>query len=68
MSKIRILAIPSDKHGVGKYRISDPYTFIGENFQNEIHIDLATKVEPNDDEFFKNYDIVVFDIQTTINN
>ena len=59
MSKIRILAIPSDKHGVGKYRISDPYTFIGENFQNEIHIDLVTKVEPNDDEFFKNYDIVV---------
>lgn len=59
MSKIRILAIPSDKHGVGKYRILDPFTFIGENHNEDIHIDIQYDV-PNEDEIFKNYDIVVF--------
>ena len=59
MSKIRILAIPSDKHGVGKYRILDPFTFIGENYNEEVHVDILFEV-PNDNELFKNYDIVVF--------
>jgi glycosyltransferase involved in cell wall biosynthesis len=59
MSKIRILAVPSDKHGVGKYRILDPFTFIGENYSDDIHVDIQYNV-PNDDNLFKNYDIVVF--------
>lgn len=59
MSKIKILAVPSDKHGVGKYRILDPFTFIGENYSEDIHIDIQYNV-PNDDNLFKNYDIVVF--------
>ena len=59
MSKIKILAIPSDKHGVGKFRIMDPYTFIGENYSDDIHVDITFNAEDND-EYFLNYNIVVF--------
>lgn len=59
MSKIRILAIPSDKHGVGKFRILDPYIYIGDNFKDDFHVDIVFEV-PNDDSHFENYDVVVF--------
>jgi glycosyltransferase involved in cell wall biosynthesis len=59
MSKIRILAVPSDTHGVGKYRILDPYKYIGENHNEEFHIDISFDI-PEDDKFFENYDVVVF--------
>lgn len=59
MSKIKILAIPSDKHGVGKFRIMDPYTFIGENYPDDVHVDITFNAEEKD-EYFLNYDIVVF--------
>ena len=59
MSKIKILAIPSDTHGVGKFRILDPYKFIGDNYSDDVHVDISFNAE-NNDEFFRNYDIVVF--------
>ena len=59
MSKIKILAIPSDKHGVGKFRMMDPYKFIGDKFQDEIHVDITFNAE-NNDEYFKDYNIVIF--------
>jgi len=59
MSKIRILAIPPDKFGVGKYRILDPFKYIGEHHGDEFHIDITMNADDND-EYFKNYDIVVF--------
>jgi glycosyltransferase involved in cell wall biosynthesis len=59
MSKIRILAIPSDAHGVGKYRVLDPFKYIGNNFNDEIHVDITMNLEDRD-EVFNNYDIVVF--------
>lgn len=59
MSKIKILAIPSDKHGVGKFRMMDPYTFIGEKYSEDIHVDILYNAD-NNDEFFLNYNIVVF--------
>jgi glycosyltransferase involved in cell wall biosynthesis len=59
MSKIRILAVPSDSHGVGKFRILDPFTYIGDNHSDEIHVDIVFDV-PNSDDYFSNYDIVVF--------
>ena len=59
MSKIRILAIPSDKHGVGKFRIMDPYKFIAENYTDDIHVDITYNAE-NRDEYFLDYNIVVF--------
>jgi glycosyltransferase involved in cell wall biosynthesis len=59
MSKIRILAIPSDKFGVGKFRVLDPYKFIGEKYSEDVHVDITFNAESND-EYFLNYDIVVF--------
>jgi glycosyltransferase involved in cell wall biosynthesis len=59
MSKIRILAIPSDKHGVGKFRMMDPYQFIGDNHSDDVHVDISYNAD-NNDEYFLNYDIVVF--------
>ena len=59
MSKIRILAIPSDKHGVGKFRMMDPFVFISDKHSEDIHVDISYNTEDRD-EFFLNYDIVVF--------
>jgi glycosyltransferase involved in cell wall biosynthesis len=59
MSKIRILAIPSDKHGVGKFRIMDPFVFISDKHSDDIHVDITYNAEDRD-EYFLNYDIVVF--------
>lgn len=59
MSKLRILAIPSDTHGVGKYRALDPFKYIGENHSDEVHVDISFNVK-NDDESFRDYDIVFF--------
>lgn len=59
MSKIRILAIPPDTYGVGKYRILDPFKYIGDNHTEEFHVDISLNPD-DDDNFFKNYDIVVF--------
>ena len=59
MSKIRILAIPSDKFGVGKFRVLDPYKFIGEKHSEDVHVDITFNAE-SDDDYFLNYDIVVF--------
>ena len=58
MSKIRILAIPPDNHGVGKYRIINPYTFLQEHYPDDFHIDLKAEVEDSDSEF-ADYDIIV---------
>ena len=65
MSEIRILAIPPDTHGVGKYRILNPFTYLQEHYPNEFHIDIKFDV-PDDDKEFDNYDIVV--LHTFIHN
>lgn len=59
MSKVRVLAIPSDEHGVGKYRMIDPYTFIKSNYSEDFDVTVTIDV-PTSDFFFKNYDVVVF--------
>lgn len=59
MSKIKLLVVPPDTHGVGKFRILDPFKFIGENHMDEVHVDFSVNV-PNTDESFLNYDAVIF--------
>ena len=59
MVKKNILVIPPDTHGVGKFRILDPFKFIGDNYQHDFHVDIVFNV-PNENEYFKKYDIVVF--------
>ena len=58
MSKIKILAIPSDQYGVGKFRVMGPYTHLQETYPNDFHIDIKYNVEDNDSEF-DGYDVVV---------
>lgn len=59
MSKIRVLAIPSDEHGVGKFRINDPFNYIKNNYGEEFEVTVTMNVPPSD-LFFKNYDVVIF--------
>lgn len=59
MSKIKVLAVSPDKFGVGKYRIIDPFTYISNNFGDEIDVDIVYDT-PFEDNYFKKYDIVVF--------
>ena len=59
MSKIKLLVVPPDTHGVGKFRTLDPFKFIGENYMDDIHVDFSYNV-PNTDESFLDYDAVVF--------
>ena len=59
MAKIRVLAIPSDKHGVGKFRMMDPYRYIGEHHPDDVHVDITYNAD-NDDAYFENYEIVTF--------
>lgn len=59
MSKIRVLAIPSDSHGVGKYRVLDPFKFIGNKHSDEVHVDIVMNLEDNDS-VFDNYNVVIF--------
>jgi glycosyltransferase involved in cell wall biosynthesis len=58
MSKIKILAVPPDAYAVGKFRITNPYIHLQENYSDDFHVDLKNSVPDNDDEF-KNYDIII---------
>lgn len=58
MSKIKILVIPPDKTGVGKFRMSNPFIYLQENYSDEFHIDIKYDIPNNDDEF-NDYQIVV---------
>lgn len=59
MSKIKILAIPPDAHGVGKYRVLDPFKYLGDNHSDDFHVDILLK-SPENDKVFEEYDIIVF--------
>lgn len=58
MSKIKILVIPPDKTGVGKFRMSNPFIYLQENYPDDFHIDIKYEV-PNNDEEFNDYQIIV---------
>ena len=58
MSKIKILAIPPDTFAVGKFRVSNPYVHLQENYADDFHVDIKSDVEDKDEEFL-DYDIIV---------
>lgn len=60
MSKIKLLVIPSDKTGVGKFRSLDPHIFLQNLYPEEFHIDILYDVDVNNDSFWKEYQIVHF--------
>lgn len=59
--KIKMLVIPSDRSGVGKFRSVDPHQYIAENYSDEFDVDIMYNL-PNGDleSFLKQYDIIHF--------
>lgn len=60
MSKIRVLVLPSDKTGVGKFRSVDPHVMLQNNHSDEFHVDIDYEPKINDLNYWKQYDIVHF--------
>jgi glycosyltransferase involved in cell wall biosynthesis len=60
MSKIKVLVVPSDRTGVGKFRSVDPHIFLQNLYPNEFHVDIVYDVPMDDMNFFKEYQIVAF--------
>jgi glycosyltransferase involved in cell wall biosynthesis len=59
MSKIKMLVIPSDRTGVGKFRSVDPHQYIAEHYSDEFDVDIVYSM-PNGDleSFLKQYDLI----------
>jgi glycosyltransferase involved in cell wall biosynthesis len=60
MSKIKILVIPSDRTGVGKFRSVDPHIFLQNQYPDEFHVDIDYEPNVSDMDFWKQYQIVAF--------
>jgi len=60
MAKIRVLVLPSDRTGVGKFRSVEPHIFLQNKYSEDFHVDIDYEPKVNDDNFWKNYDIVHF--------
>jgi glycosyltransferase involved in cell wall biosynthesis len=60
MSKIKVLVVPSDRTGVGKFRSVDPHIFLQNLFPNEFHVDIDYEPNVSNMDFWKQYQIVAF--------
>ena len=60
MSKIKILVLPSDKTGVGKFRSIDPHVMLQNNHGEDFHVDIDYEPKINDLNYWKQYHIVHF--------
>ena len=58
MAKIKVLVIPSDKTGVGKFRSIDPHTFLQNMYPDDFHVDIDYEPRINDMNYWKQYQIV----------
>ena len=38
--KIKVLVLPSDTTGVGKFRSVDPHTFLQDMYSDDFHVDI----------------------------
>lgn len=57
--KIKMLVIPSDTTGVGKFRSVDPHVYIAEHYGDEFDIDIVYNMPNGDLEaFLKQYDLI----------
>ena len=59
MSQIKILVLPSDRTGVGKFRSVDPHIFLQNMYGDEFHVDIVYD-PPYSIDFYKDYQIVVY--------
>jgi len=60
MSKIKVLVLPSDKTGVGKFRSVDPHVMLQNLYPNDFHVDIDYEPKINDLNYWKQYQIVHF--------
>lgn len=60
MNKIRVLCLPSDKTGVGKFRSIDPHIMLQNLYPDDFHVDIDYEPKVNDINYWKQYDIIHF--------
>lgn len=60
MNKIRVLVLPSDRTGVGKFRSVDPHVMLQNNHSEDFHVDIDYDPKINDMNYWKQYNIVHF--------
>jgi glycosyltransferase involved in cell wall biosynthesis len=60
MSKIKVLVVPSDRTGVGKFRSVDPHVFLQNLYGDDFHVDIVYEPPYDDMAFWSEYQIVSF--------
>jgi glycosyltransferase involved in cell wall biosynthesis len=60
MSKIKVLVVPSDRSGVGKFRSVDPHIFLQNQYPDEFHVDIIYEPPYEDVNFWTQYQIVAY--------
>ena len=56
--KIKILVVPSDTTGVGRFRSINPHVFLQDNYPNDFHVDIEFNPDLSDLNYFKQYQII----------
>jgi len=56
--KIKVLVLPSDKTGVGKFRSVDPHVMLQNMYNDDFHIDIDYEPKLNDPKYWSQYQIV----------
>ena len=56
--KIKVLVLPSDKTGVGKFRSVDPHVMLQNMYNDDFHVDIDYEPKLNDPNYWKKYQIV----------
>ena len=60
MSKIKVLVVPSDRTGVGKFRSVDPHVFLQNLYGDDFHVDIIYEPPYDNMSFWSEYQIVAF--------
>ena len=58
--KIKVLCLPSDASGVGKFRSVDPHVKLQNLYPDDFHVDIDYEPRINDFNFWRKYQIVHF--------
>ena len=57
-NKIKVLVLPSDKTGVGKFRSVDPHVMLQNSYPDDFHVDIDYEPKITDVNYWKQYQIV----------
>jgi glycosyltransferase involved in cell wall biosynthesis len=56
--KIKVLVLPSDKTGCGKFRSVEPHVMLQNMYNDDFHVDIDYEPRINDPNYWKQYQIV----------